>query len=95
MSEWQPAAVAVVQAAESKLEDFAEDLGRLLGSAQAKAEGWIGQRNAITDQLTQNPDLKGYWFAFDSAGQAGGPAIQATPRVRRGGWPRPARWRVR
>src|SRR5439155_24493841 len=31
----------------------------------------------VTAQLTQNPDLKGYWFAFDPAGQAGGPAFQA------------------
>jgi ABC-type sugar transport system substrate-binding protein len=36
-----------------------------------------GTQKTVTDQLTQNPDLKGYWFAFDSAGQAGGPAIQA------------------
>jgi ABC-type sugar transport system substrate-binding protein len=36
-----------------------------------------GTQKTVTDQLTQNPDLKGYWFAFDSAGQAGGPAIEA------------------
>lgn len=36
-----------------------------------------GTQKTVTDQLTQNPELKGYWFAFDSAGQAGGPAIQA------------------
>jgi ABC-type sugar transport system substrate-binding protein len=36
-----------------------------------------GTQKTVTDQLTQNPKLKGYWFAFDSAGQAGGPAIQA------------------
>jgi ribose transport system substrate-binding protein len=36
-----------------------------------------GTQKTVTDQLTQNPGLKGYWFAFDSAGQAGGPAIQA------------------
>ena len=36
-----------------------------------------GTQKTVTDQLTQNPDLKGYWFAFDTTGQAGGPAILA------------------
>jgi hypothetical protein len=36
---------------ESKLEGFAEDLGRLLGEAQNKAEGWLGQRKAIAEHL--------------------------------------------
>ena len=30
---------------------FAEDLGELLGSAQAKAEGWLGQRTQIAKSL--------------------------------------------
>src|SRR4051812_12631096 len=38
-------------ATESKMEGFAEDLGRLLGTARAKAEGWIGQRQTITQHL--------------------------------------------
>ncbi len=33
------------------IENFAEDLGRLLGTAQAKAEGWLGQRKQIADTL--------------------------------------------
>jgi hypothetical protein len=37
---------------EQKALDFAEDLGRLLGTAQAKAQNWLGQRQAIADQLT-------------------------------------------
>jgi hypothetical protein len=36
---------------ESKLEDFAEDLGKMLGQAQNKAESWLGQRKAIADHL--------------------------------------------
>ena len=36
---------------ESKLEDFAEDLGKLLGQAQNRAESWLGQRKAIADHL--------------------------------------------
>jgi len=44
---------------EEKLEQFAEDLGRLLGTVQAKAEGWVGQRNAIARQLTNIRDAAG------------------------------------
>jgi hypothetical protein len=46
----QPAGVA--QTAEDKFEDFAEDLGRLLGTARVKAEGWLDQRKAIAEHLT-------------------------------------------
>jgi hypothetical protein len=38
------------------IEGFAEDLGRLLGTAQSKAEGWIGQRQTIARQLEQIRD---------------------------------------
>jgi hypothetical protein len=36
---------------ESKIEDFAEELGKLLGKARAKAEGWLGQRKDISKHL--------------------------------------------
>jgi hypothetical protein len=39
-----------------KIEEFAEDLGRILGTARSKAEGWLGQRQAIVKQLTQLRD---------------------------------------
>jgi hypothetical protein len=39
-----------------KIEDFAEDLGRLLGNAQAKAQGWMGQRQAIAKHLAEIRD---------------------------------------
>jgi hypothetical protein len=45
----------VAKAASSKghkIEEFAEDLGRMLGTARSKAEGWLGQRQAIVKQLT-------------------------------------------
>jgi len=35
----------------SKIEGFAEDLGRLLGTAQNKAQGWLGQRKQIAKSL--------------------------------------------
>lgn len=43
-------------AGESKIEEFAEDLGRLLGTARAKAAGWIGQRQAIAKHLEEIRD---------------------------------------
>ncbi len=38
-------------AAEARLENFADDLGTLLGHAQNKAESWLGQRKSIAEQL--------------------------------------------
>ena len=35
-----------------KVEAFAEDLGRLLGTAQARAQNWLGQRQQIVKHLT-------------------------------------------
>ncbi|MCK9250751.1 MAG: sugar ABC transporter substrate-binding protein [Solirubrobacteraceae bacterium] len=34
-----------------------------------------GTRKTVTDQLTNNPNLKAFWFAFDTAGQAAGQMI--------------------
>lgn len=45
-----------VQHPSSKIETFAEDLGRLLGTARAKAESWIGQRQNVAKQLEQIRD---------------------------------------
>ena len=42
--------------ATSRMEEFAEDLGRLLGTARAKAEGWLGQRQNVAKQLEQIRD---------------------------------------
>jgi hypothetical protein len=39
-----------------KIEAFAEDLGRILGTARSKADSWLGQRQAIVKQLTQLRD---------------------------------------
>jgi hypothetical protein len=44
------------QKAASQLEGFAEDLGRLLGTAAAKADKWMAQRQAIVKQLTDVRD---------------------------------------
>lgn len=44
-------AKTTVAAAEHKIEDFAADLGKMLGQARTKAEGWLGQRQAIVKNL--------------------------------------------
>src|SRR6267378_431130 len=41
---------------QQKIEDFAEDLGKMLGTARAKAEGWLGQRQTIVKNLTELRD---------------------------------------
>jgi hypothetical protein len=46
-----PIGVVAADKAETRIEEFAEDLGRLLGQAQNKAASWLGQRNAIADHL--------------------------------------------
>lgn len=47
----QPAGITMTAAAEARLENFADDLGKLLGHAQNKAESWLGQRKEIAEQL--------------------------------------------
>jgi len=41
-----------VKTSESKIEEFAADLGHVLGIAQNKAESWLEQRGRIAEQLT-------------------------------------------
>jgi hypothetical protein len=38
---------------ERRIEGFAEDLGRLLGTARSKAEGWLNEREVIVKHLTE------------------------------------------
>lgn len=47
----QSAAITMTAAAEGRLDNFADDLGTLLGHAQNKADSWLGQRKAIAEQL--------------------------------------------
>jgi hypothetical protein len=63
----------------SKLEGFAEDLGRLLGTAQNKAEGWLGQRKQIATSLEGIRDT-----ATSLLNQLGTEAGRAIRRGRRG-----------
>ena len=43
-------------AAAVKIEEFAEDLGKLLGQARGNAENWLDQRNTIVKNLTELRD---------------------------------------
>jgi hypothetical protein len=69
----------------AKVEAFAEDLGRLLGTARAKAEGWLGQRKAIAKHLEDVRDT-----AANLLSQLTGGGARGGGRGRRG---RPARAR--
>src|SRR5262245_8884427 len=44
------------KSSDSRIEGFAEDLGRLLGTARAKADSWLGQRQEIQKRLTEIRD---------------------------------------
>jgi len=66
-------------ATDSKLEDFAEELGKLLGTAQRKAEGWLGQRQQITKTLQGIRDT-----ATSLLQQLGHDAVTVVRRARRG-----------
>ena len=43
--------VGIAKSSKEAIGGFAEDLGRLLGQARNKAEGWLGQRQAIVKQM--------------------------------------------
>ena len=65
---------------QQKIEDFAEDLGKMLGSARAKAEGWLGQRQAIVRNLTELRDT-----ASQLLSELGQKAERAVRRGRKAG----------
>ena len=70
---------------EQKVVDFAEDLGKLLGTTQAKAAAWLDQRRSISDQLTKLRDA-----ANDLLQQLTGGAATLAVAVRRARRGRPA-----
>jgi hypothetical protein len=61
----------------TRMVNFAEDLGRILGTTQAKASAWLGQRQQIARQLTQVRDTAERLLA-DLTG--GGARLAATVR---------------
>ena len=72
-------AAGVVAIAETKLTGFADDLGRLLGQAQNKAESWLGQRNAIVKHLTDVRDAATHLLA--QLGIAEAPRLGRPPKA--------------
>jgi hypothetical protein len=64
--------------AQSNIQVFAEDLGRLLGSARAKADSWLKQRQAVVKELTNIRDA-----ASELLNQLGHQAARTTRSVRR------------
>lgn len=73
--------------AEHKIEDFAADLGKMLGHARSKAEGWLGQRQTIVKNLTALRDeasklLNQLGGGLDSIGRKRGrPAGSANGKI--------------
>ncbi|MQA29006.1 MAG: hypothetical protein GEU82_04085 [Luteitalea sp.] len=71
---------STIASAEHKIEEFADDLGKLLGHAKTKAEGWIGQRKSIAEYLTGIRDT-----ASDLLTRLGiGDGAAAAPKRKRG-----------
>jgi len=66
---------------EGTVVNFAEDLGRILGTAQRKAEDWMNQRQAITEQLTQIRDTATKYLS-QLAGGTNGAGIRRRGRPR-------------
>ena len=80
---------------EHKIEEFAEDLGQLLGTARAKAEGWIGQRQVIVKHLAEIRDtasklLTDLGHEAQRVISRGRPAGGKTPEMPKRGPGRPA-----
>jgi hypothetical protein len=56
----------------ARIERFGEDLGRLLGTAQAKAKHWLGQRQEIVKHLSDIRDTASRLLADLGSGRRGG-----------------------
>ena len=82
MAKAQAVSESTIEAAENKIEEFAEDLGRLLGNARSKAEGWMGQRKAISEHLAGIRDTATGLLAQLGISDGGG--ASSAPKARRG-----------
>jgi hypothetical protein len=78
-----PAGVTLAGRAEDTLDEFADDLGRLLDAARTKADRWIGQRQSIAAQLAAIRDAADRWISEltrekRGPGRPGRPAASAS-----------------
>ena len=64
---------------EDVLGNFAEDLGRVLGTAQTKASAWLDQRKSIAEQLQQIRDTADRYL-----NQLAGAGASVVAKARRG-----------
>jgi len=62
-------------AADSRIEEFAEDLGHLLGAARVKADSWLAQRDAVVKHLEDVRDAASQ--LLQQLGLGGGTAAPA------------------
>ena len=81
-------AVPTADAVEQKFVALAEQMGRLIGTVQAKAEGWLDPKY-MRDQITRIQDGATDLLSYlgNAAGRSTGPALPAArpPRSRSGG----------
>jgi hypothetical protein len=82
-----------VRSQSNQIEEFAEDLGRLLGTARAKADSWLGQREQIKKQLAEIRDTAS--SLLSELGHQAKSAIDSASRVARGSAAEPPRRRRR
>lgn len=61
-TETETALSPTATAVEAKIEEFAEDLGRLLGTARVRAENWIAQREQIAKHLQEIRDTANHLY---------------------------------
>lgn len=64
------------------LADFAEDLGRLLGTAERKAATWLDQRKTVAEQLAAIRDKASELLSQLGGGGGTSSASAAAPRPR-------------
>jgi hypothetical protein len=70
------------QKGEDMLGDFAEELGRVLGTVQSRASSWLEQRKDIADQLTQIRDTANQYL--QQLGAEGTRLAERFEKARRG-----------
>ena len=71
-------ATAITRRMEQTVTDFAEDLGRLLGSAQTKATAWLDQRENVAKELGHIRDTASSLLARLTG--VGAPPVTRRPR---------------
>ncbi len=87
--------VESVGSVEGAVGQFAEDIGKLIGEAQSKAESWLSQRTTILENLNSLRDtVNGLISRMADGFEAGNGLVGVRRRPRTAGAPRtPDAWR--